>query len=520
MTTNNMGGERSVPLLELKHITKVFGDLKANDQIDLDVQRGEIHALLGENGAGKTTLMNILYGLYHPDGGEIFLRGELTKIHSPRDAIRQHIGMIHQHFMLVPTFSVVENVVLGLPVEREPLLDLRTAACRLSQLSEQYGLQIDPNALVGSLPVGVQQRVEILKALYRGADLLVLDEPTAVLSPLEVESFFQVLRQLVHQGLSIIFISHKLDEVLHISDRITVLRRGKKVGTLPTAEATNRKLAEMMVGREVFLDLQRPPSQAGEVVLDVQQLSSKSENGIQSLKDIQFTVQAGEVLGIAGVDGNGQQQLAEALAGLHHTAGGSIRVQGVDLTNRPPEEFIRQGVCYVPADRHSTGLVLDFNVDENLILKRCDRQPFARRGVLNLGGIHAYGQKVIHEYDIRVEDGRTPVRQLSGGNQQKVILAREIEDGPRLLILMHPTRGLDIGATEYVRQRVLEQRAKGVAVLLVSTELDEILALSDRVAVMFRGEIMGIVPGNADQLERISHMMLGERPITMTGINQ
>lgn len=519
MTGTPVGGERIVPLLELKQITKVFGGLKANDQIDLDIQPGEIHALLGENGAGKTTLMNILYGLYHPDEGEILLRGQAIRIQSPRDAIRQRIGMIHQHFMLVPTFSVVENVILGLPADHEPLLDLRLAARRLSELSAQYGLQIDPFAQVGDLPVGVQQRVEILKALYRGADLLVLDEPTAVLSPLEIESFFLVLRRLVQRGLSIIFISHKLDEVMHISDRITVLRRGKKVGTLNIAQATTGKLAEMMVGREVFLNMERPDMVPGLPVLEVQSLSSKAEKGIQALNGISFTLHAGEVLGIAGVDGNGQQQLAEALAGLQSTSNGSIHISNVDLTNHPSEDFIRWGVCYVPADRQRTGLVLNFNVEENLMLKRCDQSPFSRFGVLNWNKIHDYGKRVIQEYDIRVPDGFTLTRKLSGGNQQKVILAREIEDGPALLVLMHPTRGLDIGATEYVRQRVLEQRSKGVAVLLVSTEIEEILSLSDRVAVMFRGELMGIVPGNSDQLERISHMMLGERLEKLTGLD-
>jgi simple sugar transport system ATP-binding protein len=510
LTLETEGGEHSVPLLELKNITKLFGPLRANDGIDLDVRPGEIHALLGENGAGKTTLMNILYGLYHPDGGEILLRGKSTRIQSPRDAIHQRIGMIHQHFMLVPTFSVVENVVLGLPVEREPLLDLRFATQRLNELSAQYGLKIDPSSLVGDLPVGVQQRVEIIKALYRGADLLVLDEPTAVLSPLEVDSFFQILRQLVDKGLSIIFISHKLDEVLRISDRITVLRRGKKVGTIPTAQASTRKLAEMMVGREIFLETERPPGTPGAPVLEVASLASRGERGTLVLSDISLSIVAGEILGIAGVDGNGQQELAEALAGLRKTSAGSIRLNGIELANHPPEDFIRGGVCYVPADRQRTGLVLNFSVEENLILKSSDQEPFARGGVLQWGRIRENSRRVINEYDIRVEDGETICRNLSGGNQQKVILAREIEGRPSLLVLMHPTRGLDIGATEYVRQRVLEQRARGVAVLLVSTEIEEILALSDRVAVLFRGRVMGVVPGDTRQLERISHMMLGE----------
>lgn len=505
------GGELIAPLLELRGITKVFAGLRANDSVDFDVRRGEIHALLGENGAGKTTLMNVLYGLYHPDEGEILLQDEPLKINSPRDAINHRIGMIHQHFMLVPNFTVAENIVLGLPVNREPLLDLKTVSRQVLELSKAYGLDINPNAITGELPVGVQQRVEILKALYRGSDLLILDEPTAVLSPLEVEEFFKILKRLVKQDLSIIFISHKLDEVLAISNRITVLRRGKKIGTVVNKGITKEILAEMMVGREVFLHFERSKLNKGEKILQLQNVVLENAGQNRALDRVSLAIQAGEVLGIAGVEGNGQQELAEVVSGLRRVDGGQILIKGVDFTNRSPQEFINGGVCLVPADRQNVGLVLNFSVEENLILKNCEKPPFERRGVLDWSEIHEHGERLVSKYDIRVSDAKTAVRKLSGGNQQKVILAREIENRPSLLVLVHPTRGLDIGATEYVRQRIMEQREKGVAILLISTELDEIFTLSDKVAVIFRGEIMGVVPGDPGQLEKVSHMMLGER---------
>ncbi len=505
------GGEPIAPLLELRGITKVFAGLRANDSVDFDVRRGEIHALLGENGAGKTTLMNVLYGLYHPDEGGILLHDKPLKINSPRDAINHRIGMIHQHFMLVPNFTVAENIVLGLPVNREPLLDLKTVSRQVMELSKAYGLDINPNAVTGELPVGVQQRVEILKALYRGSDLLILDEPTAVLSPLEVEVFFNILKRLVKQDLSIIFISHKLDEVLAISNRITVLRRGKKIGTVDNKGITKEVLAEMMVGREVFLHFERSKLNKGEQILQLQNVVLENAGQNRALDRVSLAIQAGEVLGIAGVEGNGQQELAEVVSGLRRVDGGQILIKGADFTNRSPQDFINGGVCLVPADRQRVGLVLDFSVEENLILKNCEKPPFVRKGVLDWSEIHVHGERLVSKYDIRVSDAKTSVRKLSGGNQQKVILAREIENGPSLLVLVHPTRGLDIGATEYVRQRIMEQREKGVAILLISTELDEIFTLSDRVAVIFRGEIMGVVPGDPGQLEKVSHMMLGER---------
>ena len=518
MVPNTAGGECAAPLLEMRAITKHFGDLKANDQVDLEVRQGEVHALLGENGAGKTTLMNILYGLVSPDHGEIYLNGRLTHISSPRDAIRQRIGMVHQHFMLIPSFTVVENVILGLPVEREPLLDLKQAAAQVSALANQFGLQVDPFAKVGELPVGVQQRIEILKTLYRGARLLILDEPTAVLSPGEVRELFRVLKSLVAQGLAAIFISHKLDEVLEVSDRITVLRRGRKVCTLATRTASKQQLAELMVGHQVFGQSRPEPHPFGPVTLALRQLCALDDSGRMALRNISLEVRAGEILGVAGVDGNGQQQLAEVLAGLRPSVSGQIIVCGQDLTNHPPSSFIRRRVGYVPADRQQVGLILDFSVDENLIVKRLDQPPFSRWGWLHLPAIRAHAQRVIDAFDIRLPGSHVKARQLSGGNQQKVVLAREIEDRPMLLIAMHPTRGLDIGATEYVHQRLLEQRSQGVAILLISTELEEVLSLCDRVCVLFRGEVMGTLDAAGAQVDLIGHMMLGERLESLAAI--
>ena len=497
--------------MNLIGVSKRFGDLLANDHIDLDVRPGEVHALLGENGAGKTTLMNILYGLYHPDAGRIELRGHPVQITSPRQAIQLRIGMVHQHFMLVPNFSVVENIILGLPIEGAPYLDLKRAAGKISELAGRYGMQIDPYALVGDLPVGVQQRVEIIKTLYRGAELLILDEPTAVLTPLEVREFFGVLKNLVKHGLSVIFISHKLNEVLDVSDRITVLRRGQKVGTLLTAQATLPRLAEMMVGREVILQANRAPAQFGPVILEAQALQALNNQGHAALNNVSLQIRAGEILGIAGVDGNGQQELAEVVTGLRPLHAGRILINGRDLTGRPAADFISNGVAFIPADRHQVGLVLDFTIADNLIIKRTADPAFARHGVLDSEAIQAFSSQAVQDFDIRAGSSADLARQLSGGNQQKIILAREIESAPTVLIAMHPTRGLDIGAMEYVQSKLLEQRARGVAVLLISTELEELLSLSDRIAVMFRGEIMGEAPGDPSSLDAIARMMLGQR---------
>lgn len=493
-------------------ISKRFGENLANDAIDLEVQRGEIHALLGENGAGKSTLMNILYGLYQADSGEIRINGQKVSIDSPREAIRLHIGMIHQHFMLIPNLTVVENIILGLPAHREPFLDIPSASREITDLAQSLGFDIPPHTLVCDLPVGAQQRVEILKAIYRGADLLILDEPTAVLAPQEIQEFFNILRQLVQRKLSVIFISHKLDEVLQVSDRITILRRGKKVGLLPRHEATKERLTTLMIGRDVEVFSTHDPLN-GKPVLEMAQVNTEKTPDRCALTDFSLTVHAGEILGVAGVDGNGQQELADAITGLLPVKSGEIRVDGEALANKSAKEFIASGVSYIPADRQRRGLVMDFSVAENLILKQCDHPPYKRRGLLDLKTIDRHAVQAADDFDIRITNVQEPVRELSGGNQQKVILAREIDIHPKVLVAMQPTRGLDIGASEYIYKRLLALRSEGVAIVLISTDLDEILALSDRVAVVFRGELMGIVSQEEKNLGTIGKMMVGDKKI-------
>lgn len=499
------------PFLQLVGIKKSFGSLIANDHIDFDIDRGEVHALLGENGSGKTTLMNTLYGLYKPDSGMILINGQPVSILSPRDALNHRIGMVHQHFMLIPNLSVTENIILGLDNGGKLLLDLRSATARVRDLGKQYGLEVDPSARVSDLPVGIQQRVEILKALFRGVELLILDEPTAVLTPLEVRDFFLMLKRLVENGLSSIFISHKLDEVLEISQRITVLNRGKKIGTLFTKDATQQQLADMMVGRSVNLRADRKPHQKDGLALSVSHLSKMNIDGLPVLKDVSFDVSAGEIFGIAGVDGNGQQELIDTLIGLTRPDSGSVELNGMAITGKSPKQIINSGVSCVPADRQRMGAVMELAVSDNLIMKRSDAQPYARHGILDKKAIRNISEKIIRQYDIRTMGPEAVFSSLSGGNQQKVVLAREIESSPKLLIVCYPTRGLDIGATEYVHSCILEQREKNVAVILVSSELEEVMSLSDRIAVFFRGEIMGILDNNTQpQLDTIGKMMLGE----------
>lgn len=512
MTTVVVEGERQAPLLQMIAITKRFGENLANDAVDLEVRKGEIHALLGENGAGKTTLMNILYGLYQADSGEIRINDQKVTIGSPREALRLHIGMIHQHFMLIPNLTVVENIVLGLPARREPFLDISTASQKISELAQSLGFDIPTNVLIRDLPVGTQQRVEILKAIYRGADLLILDEPTAVLAPKEIQEFFTILHQLVKKNLSVIFISHKLEEVLQVSDRITILRRGKKIDTLLRAEATKERLTTMMIGRDVEVFTPRSPL-GGKPMLELSHVDTVKTDGRIGLTDFSVTVHAGEILGVAGVDGNGQQELADAITGLLPIKTGKILVDGQPLANRSVKQFINAGVSYIPADRQRRGLVMDFSVAENMILKQCEKAPFKRHGLLDLKMIDRHAVQASEEFDIRLTNVKELARALSGGNQQKVILAREMDIHPRVLIAMQPTRGLDIGAAEYIYKRLLTLRSDGVAIVLISTDLDEILALSDRVAVMFRGELMGIVAGQDNNLGAIGQMMLGEKKL-------
>jgi ABC-type uncharacterized transport system ATPase subunit len=499
--------------LELRGVTKRFGTLVANDKIDLVVQPGEIHALLGENGAGKTTLMNVLYGLAQPDEGEILLDDEPTAIHSPRDAIRAKVGMVHQHFMLVPVFTVAENVTLGSePIHRLTtpamslgglrippvglpsvgLLDRRRARREVLELSERFGLRVDPDAVVEDLPVGVQQRVEIIKALLRDASVLVLDEPTAVLTPGEIEDLFRIMRELRAGGRSIIFISHKLKEVQAIADTITVIRRGKVVGERPPS-TSSAELAALMVGRSVQLRVSKEPARPAGVVLDVRDLSVAGERGERSVRGVSFQVRAGEILGVAGVQGNGQTELCEALMGLR-PASGSVRLGGLDLSHASTRARLHAGIGYVPEDRSEDGLVADFSVADNLILDVYDQPPYANGLALDLDAIRDSAARRVEEYDVRTSSVYTPAGTLSGGNQQKVVVAREMGRDVKLLIVSQPTRGLDVGSIEFVHKRLVEQRDQGAAVFIVSSELDEIYALADRIAVMYEGQIVAFCP--------------------------
>jgi simple sugar transport system ATP-binding protein len=485
------------PALELRRITKRFGTLVANDSVDFELRRGEIHALLGENGAGKSTLMNVLYGLHQPDEGEILLEGEPVAIGSPRRAIALGIGMVHQHFMLVPVMTVAENLVLGAEPRSGLLLDYKGAAARVRELSQRFGLGVDPEARVEDLGVGAQQRVEILRALFRGAKVLVLDEPTAVLTAQEAQDLFRVLRTLTTEGTSVIFISHKLNEVLDIADRVTVLRRGEKIDTVSTEGATERSLARLMVGRDVLLRVEKAQHQAGEPLLEVEGLSARDERDLPAVRDVSFTVRAGEIVGIAGVDENGQSELIETIMGLRKADTGTVRVAGRDVTHLGPRETLAAGVNHIAEDRHRRGLVLEFNLAENISLHEYRR--LARFGWLSPRTLAARARGLLQEFDVRGGDVDTRAGSLSGGNQQKVVIARELSADPKVIIAAQPTRGLDVGAIEFVHRRLVEARDAGRGVLLVSLELEEIRSLSDRVLVMYEGEIVAELPPSSSE---------------------
>jgi len=500
-------------ILELHGITKRFPGVLANDHIDLDLREGEIHALLGENGAGKTTLMNILYGLYKPDEGEIRVNGNRVEIHSPRDAIACGIGMVHQHFMLVPVFTVVDNVMLGDEYVRGGgFLDRRKAANRILEISQQYNLQVDPFAYIKDLPVGLQQRVEIIKLLFRQANILILDEPTAVLTPQEVDELFKIMKSLVASGKSIIFITHKLREVMEFSDRITVIRNGKVVGTTTPQEADQNKLAAMMVGRQIDLTIEKKAAAPQEVVLEVRNLKVLDARKLIAVNGVSFEVRAGEVLGIAGVQGNGQTELVRALTGMQHPVEGEIRILGKEMTHASPKAFFEIGAAHIPEDRQKDGLVLTYPVKDNFILNTFYKPPFARGIVLQQPQIIANAEELVEKFDIRTPSIFTTLSSLSGGNQQKVIVAREFSRPIKLLIAAQPTRGLDVGSIEYIHNRLIEKRDEGCAVLLVSTELDEILQLSDRIAVMYRGRIVATVNAAEVTKEQIGLFMAGLQP--------
>ena len=498
--------------LEVKNITKRFPGVLANDNINFDLKNGEIHALLGENGAGKSTLMNIIYGLYDPDEGEIFINGEKVDIENPHDAIARGIGMVHQHFMLVPVFSVMENIILGSEVTRGPSLNYSKARKDILKISQEYGLEIDPDAIIEELPVGVQQRVEIIKTLYRQANILVLDEPTSVLTPQEADDLFIIMRSLTEQGKSIIFITHKLREVLHIADRISVIRDGKIVGSTTPAKADKNKLASMMVGRDVDLQVQKTKAKPGNVVLEVKNITVKDERHQDAVDGVSFKVRAGEILGVAGVQGNGQTELVEALSGLRHIASGTVVFGGAEVTNESPRKIIELGAGHIPEDRQKDGLVLAYSVSDNLILNRYYMEPFAK-GIIRQEKVALESAEVlIDKFDIRTPSAATLASSLSGGNQQKVIVAREFSRQTKLLIAAQPTRGLDVGSIEYIHSRLIEKRDEGNAVLLVSTELDEIMELSDRIAVMFDGKIVDILDADDANKETIGLLMAGIHP--------
>lgn len=497
-------------VIEMKNITKKFGNFVANDSIDLTVHKGEIHALLGENGAGKTTLMNTLYGLYQPTSGDIYINGQKVEINNPNVAIKNGIGMVHQHFMLVDTFTVVQNIILGMEETKKlGIIDTKAAIEKVTDLSKKFGLYVDPKALIHDISVGMQQRVEILKSLYRGADILILDEPTAVLTPQEIDEIMEIMRSLTNQGKTIIIITHKLKEIKQVADYCTIIRRGKKIDTVKVDDVSEEELASMMVGRKVSFKVDKEYKEHGNTVLEIENLHVKDNRGLDAVKGLSLKLNKGEVLGIAGVDGNGQKELLEALTGLRKIESGKVTMNGKDVTNLSPKEIIDSGINNIPEDRQKRGLVLEFSVAENMILENYHEKPFSVKGRLNHKDINKNAEELIEKFDIRPRNYNQLAGELSGGNQQKVILAREITNDPEVLIASQPTRGLDVGAIEYVHRFLIEQRDKDKAVLLVSFELDEIMDVSDRIAVIYDGKIVDILDAKDADEKSIGLLMAG-----------
>lgn len=496
-------------VIEMKEITKKFGDFVANDHINLTVRKGEIHALLGENGAGKSTLMNMLAGLLEPTSGEIVINGQVVKIDSPSKSSQLGIGMVHQHFMLVEAFTVAENIILGNEVVKKGVLDLKKASQDILNLSHKYGLAVDPDAKVADISVGAQQRAEILKTLYRGADILIFDEPTAVLTPSEIHELMEIMKHLVKEGKSIILITHKLDEIRAVADRVTVIRRGKSIETVDVAGATSQELAEMMVGHSVSFTTDKEASKPKDVVLSIKDLIVNENRGIPAVKNLSLEVRGGEIVGIAGIDGNGQSELVQAITGLRKVKAGSITIKGQDVTKLSSRKITELSVGHVPEDRHRDGLVLEMTMAENLALQTYYKEPMSKNGILNFSHINEYARKLMKEFDVRGAGEFVLAKGFSGGNQQKAIIAREIDRDPDLLIVSQPTRGLDVGAIEYIHKRLIEERDRGKAVLVVSFELDEILNLSDRIAVIHDGKIQGIVTPAETNKQELGILMAG-----------
>ena len=497
-------------VIEMLGITKDFPGIRANDSVTLQVEEGSIHALLGENGAGKSTLMSILFGLYKPDAGTIRVRGKDAKISDPNVANSLGIGMVHQHFKLVHNFTVTENIILGLEPRKGLAIDKKTASRRVAEISKLYGLNVDPDSKIEDISVGMQQRVEILKMLYRDADILIFDEPTAVLTPQEIRELMGIMRRLVKEGKTVLLITHKLKEIKEVADTCTVLRRGRLIGTVPVAETSEEQMAEMMVGREVSFHVEKGPARPGEVVLSVQGLNVKNPKGLLGVKNLDLEVRAGEILGLCGIDGNGQTELIKALTGLAPIESGKILLGGKDIHHAAIKHRIDAGLGHIPEDRHRHGLILDFTLAENLVIHSYQERPYSKFGILDDKAIGENAERLIGEFDVRCgQGGATPARSMSGGNQQKAIVAREIDRSPRAMVIAQPTRGLDVGAIEYIHKRIVAERDKGKAILLISLELDEIMDVSDRIAVIYGGEIVGLLDAAGADENELGLLMSG-----------